>query len=126
MEVKTKADIHQLIDSCPDYYTADKIVLHIVNTMLHNNEKYFALDIANDVNKYLNNYVLNSIHACNLINERAKYLESYLDGTMYKEEKPEYKEVQKIHAKYIKDISEALLTDSIKKVIEDNIEKYQV
>ena len=126
MEVKTKADLHQLIDSCPDYYTAEKIVLHIVNTMLYSNEKYFALDVANDVNKYLSNYVLNSIHVCNIINERAGYLESYLDGTMYQEEKPEYKEVQKIHAKYIKDLSEALLTDSTRKVIEDNKEEYRV
>lgn len=126
MKIETKADLHQLIDGCPDYYSAEKIFLHILNTMLHNNSKEFVIDVANDTNKYISNFMLNSIHVSNIINERAKYLESYLDGTMYQEDKPEYKDIQKKHAEYIKDLSEALLTDSTQKVIEANYEKYRI
>ena len=118
MEVKTKADLHQLIDGCPDYYTAEKIFLHILNTMLHNNSKEFVIDVANDTNKYISNYMLNSIHVCKIINENASYIESYLDGTMYQEDKPEYKEIQKNHAEYIKDLSEALLDDTVSTTID--------
>ena len=126
MKIETKADLHQLIDGCPDYYSAEKIFLHILNTMLHNNSKEFVIDVANDTNKYISNFMLNTIHVCNIINERSKYLESYLDGTMYQEDKPEYKDIQKKHAEYIKDLSEALLTDSTQKVIEANYEKYRI
>lgn len=126
MKIETKADLHQLIDGCPDYYSAEKIFLHILNTMLHNNSKEFVIDVANDINKYISNFMLNSIHISNIINERAKYLESYLDGTMYQEDKPEYRDIQKKHAEYIKDLSEALLTDSTQKVIEANYEKYRI
>ena len=126
MKIETKADLHQLIDGCPDYYSAEKIFLHILNTMLHNNSKEFVIDVANDTNKYISNFMLNTIHVSNIINERAKYLESYLDGTMYQEDKPEYKDIQKKHAEYIKDLSEALLTDSTQKVIEANYEKYRI
>ena len=126
MKIETKADLHQLIDGCPDYYSAEKIFLHILNTMLHNNSKEFVIDVANDTNKYISNFMLNSIHVSNIINERAKYLESYLDGTMYQEDKPEYRDIQKKHAEYIKDLSEALLTDSTQKVIEANYEKYRI
>lgn len=126
MKIETKADLHQLIDGCPDYYSAEKIFLHMLNTMLHNNSKEFVIDVANDTNKYISNFMLNTIHVCNIINERSKYLESYLDGTMYQEDKPEYKDIQKKHAEYIKDLSEALLTDSTQKVIEANYEKYRI
>ena len=126
MKIETKADLHQLIDGCPDYYSAEKIFLHILNTMLHNNSKEFVIDVANDTNKYISNFMLNTIHVSNIINERAKYLESYLDGTMYQEDKPEYKDIQKKDAEYIKDLSEALLTDSTQKVIEANYEKYRI
>lgn len=126
MKIETKADLHQLIDGCPDYYSAEKIFLHILNTMLHNNSKEFVIDVANDTNKYISNFMLNTIHVCNIINERSKYLESYLDGTMYQEDKPEYKDIQKKHAEYIRDLSEALLTDSTQKVIEANYEKYRI
>lgn len=118
MKVETKADLHQLIDGCPDYYSAEKIFLHILNTMLRENSKEFVIDVANDINRYISNFMLNTIHVSNIINERAGYLESYLDGTMYQEDKPEYKEIQKEHAEYIKDLSEALLTDSTQKVLE--------
>ena len=126
MKIETKADLHQLIDGCPDYYSAEKIFLHILNTMLHNNSKEFVIDVANDTNKYISNFMLNTIHVCNIINERSKYLESYLDGTMYQEDKPEYKDIQKKHAEYIEHLSEALLTDSTQKVIEANYEKYRI
>lgn len=118
MKVETKADLHQLIDGCPDYYSAEKIFLHILNTMLRGNSKEFAIDAANDINKYISNFMLNTVHVCNIINERAGYLESYLEGTMYQEDKPEYKDIQKEHAEYIKDLSEALLTDNTQKVLE--------
>ncbi len=124
MKIETKVDLHQLIDGCPDYYSAEKIILYILNTMLRSNSKEFAIDVANDVNKYVSNFMLNTVHVSNIINERAGYLESYLDGTMYQEDKPEYRELQKRHAEYIKDLSEALLTDTTQKVIDDNYEKY--
>ena len=120
MKIETKADLHQLIDGCPDYYSAEKIALHILNVMLRGNSKEFAIDVANDINKYVSNFMLNTIHVCNIINERAGYLEGYLNGTMYDEDKPEYKETQKEYAEYIKDLSEALLTDSTQKVLEQH------
>lgn len=120
---ETKTYLHNLIDSCPDYYSKEKIFIHMLNTMLRNSSKEFAVDVAYDVNKYISNFMLNSIHICNIINERASYLESYLDGTLYKDDKPEYKEVQKNHAEYIKDLSKALLTDNTQKVIEANYKK---
>lgn len=96
----TREMLHRFIDSYPPEITAEEVVIDLMSscmTMFPQILPGFIGAFGNTLSRITNKH----LQAFDMCSERAWYLETYLDGKMYKEEyndKPEYKELQKGHA----------------------------
>ena len=117
MDRENKETLIQLIECCPNEYSINDIMKYLLSHTLKASDNYYALDIYRIINDYIYNIILNDIYSNKIIRERASYIETYLEGNMYKEDRPEYKEIQKAHATCIKELAEHALENKVQEVL---------
>ena len=117
MGKENKETLIQLIESCPNEYSIDDIMKYLLSHTLRASDNYYALDIDRIINDYIYNIILNDIYSNKIIRERASYIENYLEGKMYKEDRPEYREIQKSHATCIKELAEHALENKVQEML---------
>ena len=107
----TREQLHHFIDSQPKEMSVDEIIIALVCSYIMRRPimiPSFIEQISNTLSM-ITEKLISSMH---VFNERAWYLETYLDGKMYTEEynnTEEAKEIQKAHATFIREKSNNIL-----------------
>ena len=101
----TREMLHSFIDNSPPEDSAEQILIDLVASAMIKFPQILP-ELVCKVGNNLSAIIELHFHTFNICEERALYLEAYLDGKMYREEtanKPEYIELQKNHATAIKE-----------------------
>ena len=107
----TREQLHHFIDSQPKELSTDEIVISLACSYIMRRPiiiPSFIEQISNTLSMITEKLILSMY----VFNERAWYLETYLDGKMYTEEynnTEEAKEIQKAHATFIREKSNNIL-----------------
>ena len=101
----TREQLHYFIDSRPEYESTDDVVINLVCAYLIRNPRAISRFIE-ETSGCLSMMIHKFVESIYVFEERAKYLETYLDGKMYTKEysnTEEAKQIQKSHATFIKE-----------------------
>ena len=101
----TREQLHYFIDAHKDECSVEETIVYLVCTSIERNPDIIPY-LMEQLGLTMSAITDRQLRAFRICEERATYLEAYLDGKMYTEEynnKPEYVEIQKGHATAIKD-----------------------
>ena len=101
----TREMLHYFIDAQPPHNSAEEILINMVCCTLHRCPQMLPM-LMEELGNNLSAMFEKCLHTFYVCNERASWLESYLDGRMYPEEiakQQEYIDIQKGHAIKIKE-----------------------
>lgn len=107
----TREQLHYFIDSHPKEMSTDEIVIALACSYIMRRPmilSWFIKELSNTISMMTEKFI-SSLY---VFKERAWYLESYLNGTMYSQEyndTEEAKEIQKEHATFIKERCDNIL-----------------
>lgn len=107
----TREQLHYFIDSHPKEMSTDEVVISLICSYLMRRPEIIPRFIES-VSGVLYEIINRFIQSAYVFKERAWYLESYLNGTMYSQEyndTEEAKEIQKKHATFIKERCDNIL-----------------
>lgn len=107
----TREQLHHFIDSCPKEMSTDEIITNLACSYIMR-RPIIIPSFIEQISNTLSMITKKLISSMYVFNERAWYLETYLDGKMYTKEyndTEEAKEIQKAHATFIREKSNNML-----------------